>query len=131
MPDTDDSQRSGGISGALARLTGSLIALLRTRLELATVEFDEERERTKEMLLLAVCAALLGMFALLFASLFVIAYFWDSNRLAAVGAVTVFYVVLAMAVCARMKQRLRDKPTPFAATLSELEQDAASLRRKP
>jgi len=131
VPDTDDSQRSGGISGALARLTGSLIALLRTRLELATVEFDEERERTKEMLLLAVCAALLGMFALLFASLFVIAYFWDSNRLAAVGAVTVFYVVLAMAVCARMKQRLRDKPTPFAATLSELEQDAASLRRKP
>lgn len=131
MPDTDDSQRAGGISGALVRLTGSLIALLRTRLELATVEFDEERERTKDMLLLAVCAALLGMFALLFASLFVIAYFWDSNRLAAVGAITVFYVVLAMAVYARMRQRLRDKPAPFAATLSELEQDAASLRRKP
>jgi len=131
VPDTDDSQGAGGISGALARLTGSLIALLRTRLELATVEFGEERERIKDMLLLAVCAAFLGMFALLFASLFVIAYFWDSNRLAAVGAITVFYVVLAMAVYARMRQRLRDRPTPFAATLSELEQDAASLRRKP
>ena len=126
----DDSQRDGGISGALSRLSGSLIALLRTRIELATVEFDEERERIKEMLLLAVCAALLGLFALLFASLLVIVYFWDSNRLAATGAVAVFYVVLAMAVYARMKQRLRDKPQPFAATLSELEQDAASLRHK-
>lgn len=130
MPDAEDSQRDGGISGALSRLAGSLIALLRTRIELATVEFDEERERTKEMLLLAVCAALLGLFALLFASLFVIVYFWDSNRLVATGAVAVFYVVLAMAVYARMKQRVRNKPTPFAATLSELEQDAASLRHK-
>ena len=130
MPDAEDSQRDVGISGALSRLAGSLIALLRTRIELATVEFDEERERTKEMLLLAVCAALLGLFALLFASLFVIVYFWDSNRLVATGAVAVFYVVLAMAVYARMKQRVRNKPTPFAATLSELEQDAASLRHK-
>jgi uncharacterized membrane protein YqjE len=130
VPDAEDSQRDGGISGALSRLAGSLIALLRTRIELATVEFDEERERTKEMLLLAVCAALLGLFALLFASLFVIVYFWDSNRLVATGAVAVFYVVLAMAVYARMKQRVRNKPTPFAATLSELEQDAASLRHK-
>ena len=131
MPDADDSQRDGGISGALSRLSGSLIALLRTRIELATVEFDEERERIKEMLLLVVCTALLGMFALLFASVFVIVYFWDSNRLVATGAVAVFYVVLTMAVYARMKQRVRDKPAPFAATLSELEQDAASLRRKP
>jgi uncharacterized membrane protein YqjE len=130
VPEADDSRQDGGISGALSRLAGSVIALLRTRIELATVEFSEERERTKDMLMLAVCTALLGLFALLFASLFVIVYFWDSNRLAAVGAVTVFYVVLAVAVYARMRQQLRHKPAPFAATLSELERDAAALRHK-
>ena len=131
MADPDSPRAEGGISGALSRLTASALALLRSRIELATLEFEEERERTKEMLLLAICAALLALFALLFASLLVILYFWDSYRLAAAGAVTVFYIVLAAAVFARLKQRAREKPSPFAATLSELEQDAASLRRNP
>lgn len=131
MSDPGDARGEGGISGALSRLAGSALALLRTRIELATVEFEEERERTKELLLLAVSAALLALFALLFASLLVIVYFWDSYRLAAASAVTAFYIVVAAAVFARLRRRVHDRPSPFAATRSELEQDAAALRRKP
>ena len=75
-------------------------------------------------------ATALALFALLFVSLFVIVYFWDSNRLAAVAAVTVIYIVLAGLAFARLRQRARDRPRPFAATLSELEQDIASLRER-
>ena len=131
MADTDDRRREGGISSALSRLTGSLLALLQTRLELATVEFREERERAKEAIFLTVCATSLALFGLLFASLFVIVYFWDSNRLAAAGAVAAFYIVLAIVAYARLRQRLHNRPAPFAATLAELQEDAASLRRKP
>jgi uncharacterized membrane protein YqjE len=108
-----------------------MLALLRTRIELATVEFEEERERIKEMLVLVLSGVLLALFALLFASVFVIAYFWDANRLAAIAGVALFYVVLAALAFARLRQRARDRPPPFAASLSELEQDAAALRRKP
>jgi uncharacterized membrane protein YqjE len=131
VADADDSQRDGGISGALSRLTGSVLALLRTRIELAAVEFGEERARAKELIFLIACATSLALFALMFVSLFVIVYFWDSNRLAAAGAVAVFYIVLAAAVFVRLRQHMRNTPAPFAATLAELEQDAASLRRKP
>ena len=131
MADTDDTRRESGISAALSRLTGSLLALLQTRLELAAVEFREERERAKEMILLTVCTTSLALFGLLFASLFVIVYFWDSNRLAAAGAVAAFYIVLAIVAYVRLKQRLNNRPAPFAATLAELQGDAASLRRKP
>jgi uncharacterized membrane protein YqjE len=129
---TDTHARpAGGLGGALAQLGASTLALMRTRLELATVEFSEERERAKEMLLLLLCTVLVALFALLFASVFIIAYFWDSYRLTAIGAVTGFYLVLAVIFLIRLRQRMQQKHSPFAATLSQLEEDAEALRRGP
>ena len=131
MADPDEKPpRTGGVSDSISRLVGTALALLRTRLELATVEFEEELERATELLVLVLSAVLLALFALVFASIFVIAYFWDAYRLSAIAGVTLFYVVLAIATVMRLKQRGRDKPPAFAATLAELGQDVASLRRE-
>ncbi len=116
--------------GAMAQLGASALAILRTRLELASVEFAEARERIKETVLLAAVGTVLGLFALLFASLFVIAWFWDDYRLEAVGGVTLFYTAITVLVFARLRKISRDAPAPFAATLEELENDAAALRRR-
>jgi uncharacterized membrane protein YqjE len=129
VPDSDDAPDRGGLSGALGRLGGATLALLRTRIELATLEFEEARERAKQMLVLLLCGVVLALFGLLFASLLVVAYFWDTNRLAAIAGVTLFYAALAAIAFTRLRRLTRDKPPPFAATLSELEQDAAALRR--
>lgn len=131
MADTGDTPRTGGLSDAIFRLGGTVVALLRTRLELATVEFEEERERATELLVLVFCCVLLTLFSLLFASVFVIAWYWDTYRMSAIGAVTLFYVALAVATFMRLQRRRRDKPAPFAATLAELSNDVASLRREP
>ena len=120
-----------GLGSALSQLVATALAMVRTRLELATVEFTEERERAKEMLLLVFSTVLVALFALLFASVFIIAYFWDSYRLTAVGAVTGFYLALAVIFLIRLKQRMQEKHSPFAATLSQLEEDAEALRRRP
>jgi uncharacterized membrane protein YqjE len=122
---------AAGLGNALSQLGASALAMLRTRLELATVEFTEERERAKEMLLLVLSTVLVALFALLFASVFVIAYFWDSYRLTAVGAVTGFYLALAVIFLIRLRQRMQQRHSPFAATLSQLEEDAEALRRRP
>ena len=131
MADAQETRRTGGLSDAIARLGGTMVALLRTRLELATVEFEEERERATELLVLVLSGVLLALFALLFASVFVIACFWDTYRLQAIAGVTLFYVVLAMFVVLRLKKRQREKTPPFAATLAEFSHDAAALRREP
>ena len=122
---------AAGLGNAFSALGASALAMLRTRLELATVEFTEERERAKDMLLLLLCTMLVALFALLFASVFVIAYFWDTYRLTAVGAVTGFYLVLAVIFLIRLRQRMERRHAPFAATLSQLEEDAEALRRRP
>ena len=126
-----NARSAAGLGSALSQLAATALAMVRTRLELATVEFTEERERAKEMLLLLFSTVLVVLFALLFASIFVIAYFWDSYRLTAVGAVTGFYIVLAVIFLVRLKQRMDEKHSPFTATLSQLEEDAEALRRKP
>jgi uncharacterized membrane protein YqjE len=130
VSERNDTRPQGGVIGAMAQLGASALAMLRTSIELASVEFAEARERIKDMVLLAAVGIVLGLFALLFASLFVIACFWDSYRLAAVGGVTLFYIAITVLVFARLRKISRDAPAPFAATLEELEHDAAGLRRR-
>jgi uncharacterized membrane protein YqjE len=130
VADSDEPPRSRGLSDSIFRLGGTALALLRTRLELVTVEFDEEREWATELLVLVLSGVLLALFALLFASIFVIAYFWEAYRLWAIAGVTLFYVALAVLTFMRLQQRRREKPAPFAATLAELGHDVSALRRE-
>jgi len=130
MADSGEARSVQGLGDALSSLAATAVGLLRTRLELATVEFAEERERAKELLVFAICGLLAASFALLFASVLVIAYFWDTNRLSAVAGVMVFYTVVAALLLARLKQHGAQTHTPFAATLAELENDAAAIKGK-
>jgi uncharacterized membrane protein YqjE len=130
VAESGDARSTPGIGNALGSLVASAINLVRTRLELASVEFAEERERAKEVLVLAVCGLLAGSFALLFASVLVIAYFWDTYRLTAVAGVVAFYVIIAVVIFSRLKQIGQHAHTPFAATLAELENDAAVFKGK-
>ena len=125
------SRTQSGVFGALAQLAASALALLRTRIELASVEFAEARERIKSMAVLAAVGAVLALFALLFTSLFVIVCFWEANRVAAVGGVALFYIVVAAVTFLRLRKISREATNPFAASLEELEHDAAALRRRP
>ena len=128
MVDSDEPRRPGGLGSALSELAVNAIALVRTRIELASVELQETTGHIKQLLILAIAGALLAIFTLLFASLFVIVCFWDSYPLAAVGGVTLFYLALTVAVVIRLRQQIRGRPAPFSATLAELQNDVAGLR---
>ena len=97
MADSDEPRRPSGLGAALSELAANAIALLRTRLELASVELQEATGHVKQLVVLAIVGALLAIFTLLFASIFVIVCFWDTHPLAAVGGVTLFYLALTVA----------------------------------
>jgi uncharacterized membrane protein YqjE len=113
----------GGLSGALARLGASALALVRTRLELAALEFSEGAERRKSWALLVGVAAVAFGFALLAASAFVVVLFWDTHRLPALAGLAIVYLLIGFVALWRIDVRQRTDPRPFTATLAELERD--------
>jgi uncharacterized membrane protein YqjE len=120
--------RFDGLALDLAsRLAASLLGLARTHLELASVEFTEERDRIQRQLTLLLAAMGLLLFAVLFVAAWIVVYFWDTNRLTAIASVA-FVFAATGAVLLLMRSRLsRTAPTPFAATMAELERDRAAL----
>ncbi len=117
-----------GLGDALSSLLATGIAMLRTRLELAMVEFEEQRERTKMMLVLVVIATMFSSFALIALSVVVVVLLWNSYPLAALFGVVLGYVAVAAIAIYALKQT--SAPRPFATTLHELERDAEALRKR-
>jgi uncharacterized membrane protein YqjE len=129
VPEPGTERPAAGLGGALSGLVATTVAMLRTRLELATVEFEEERERTKIMLLLVVIATVFSCFAVVALSVLIVALLWSSYPLSALCGVVVAYVIIAALAWYAFRQTARAQGRPFAATLAELERDADALRR--
>ena len=128
MPDSREARPVVGLGEALSGLAGTAFAMLRTRVELATVEFEELGERTKIMLVLVVVATMFSCFALIALSALVVALLWDSYRLAALLGVAVTYAIIAGVAIYALKRN--GTARPFQASLEQLERDAEALRRK-
>lgn len=126
------SGKAAGLRGALARAGAAVVELVRTRIELASLEFVEQREHAKKNVVLAVIAGVFLAFAVLSASALVVLVFWDTHRVVAVAGVTAFHALVGIVALMRLRASQRAAPPPFAATLAELERDrqwlAAGLR---
>lgn len=129
MDNAGEPVATGGLKGALVRVGESVVGLLRTRAELAGVEFVEERERLLVRIALLIGGAIVLSFAALFAGVFIIAAFWDSHPLAAIAAVGAAYAVAGLLLIAKSRSIGRNGPAPFAATLAEIEKDRQRLQR--
>ena len=113
------------LRGAAGRRATALLDAGRTRLELAAVEVVEARARATDNLVLVLVAAAAFGFAVLAASMLVVVLFWDSNRIAALVAMTLVYLAIGLFALWRVSEHKRAEPPAFAATLAELERDRA------
>ncbi|MFN0160478.1 MAG: phage holin family protein [Burkholderiales bacterium] len=122
-------QAPGGLLHSLRSIGPSLLALLRTRLELLGIEVAEERARVVELTLLALAAAFCVALALLMLNVLVLAWFWDSHRVAAILALIVIYAIAGLVCIVRLKMQLAARRPLFEATMTELKSDLEALAR--
>jgi uncharacterized membrane protein YqjE len=101
---------------------------LEARVELIGIEFREEAEFRKRLILLAAVAALFVGLGLLLLAFLIVVLFWDSYRLPAIAGVTLFYCGIGTWAILRFRQLVRDSPSPFSATLAEFRKDIEMLR---
>lgn len=115
----------------LARLAATAVVLLRQRLELASLDLEEEVLRLALLLAWAALTALLGALALFAAAATLIILLWDVARVAAALGVTVFFAAAAGFTGWRLTGQWRDRPAFLAGTLAELDRDARRLGEQP
>ena len=128
MSVSNATQAPRGLLDALRVMGGTLNEILQTRAALVSVELREEIERRKRMLALAALGFAFLHMALLLATLLVTVVFWDTHRVAAIGAMTVLYLACGAVAVKRLRDEALASPAPFAASLAEVERDLASMR---
>ena len=116
-----------GPLASLRRMLATLVELARTRVELLSVEFEEQLEYATKLLLWGAAAIYFGSLALLLLALTIVIAFWDSHRLLAALLVTGAFAVAALVAAMAVRRRLRRRPRFLSATSAELRRDAAAL----
>lgn len=121
---------SAGFSDSLRALGDGLLAGARDRLELFTLELQEEKYRLVQMMIWISAIIFTAMMAVAFASLTLVYLFWDAARLAALGGLTVLYSGSLALIVIAFRRYLARQRRPFAATLEEIEGDRACIRKR-
>ena len=117
----DIQPTSPGLFKSTRTIFARLLATFQTRAELLAVEWQEERYRLIELLLLAGGALLLGGLALLLLSITIILVFPQHLRVYPAIVLVLLYASGAAFLLLRIKRKLRDEP--FSETVGQLKKD--------
>ena len=114
---------SRGLVDDLRGLFGSLIGLAGRRLELLTLEAQEEKARLLDLVFRAVAVLVLSWMALVTATATLVVAFWDKHPVLVLAVVTLAYGGSAALLALSLRRRLRQASRPFAGTIEELRKD--------
>ena len=112
-----DELPEAGLFASLRRMAATLLALAQMRLELISLEFEEQFEYVCSVLLWSITAIFFASLTVLLLALTVVIAFWDDHRLLAAGLVTGTFALIARA------------SAPIEARSSSLRAHSASRRR--
>src|SRR5580765_3672443 len=115
----DESEpKSGGFIASVRRITDSVLAILNARMELAALEFQEERIRLIDLVLRVAAVVVLGLVSLLAATALLVVAFWDYSRLLTLGVLAAVYALAALVIWWDLRKRINTSPSPLAGTLA-------------
>jgi uncharacterized membrane protein YqjE len=102
--------------------------MLRSRIELVTLELEEQRIHLTRIVLLGAVALFLFMLGMVMVSVLVVAWFWDTHRLLAIAGTAAVYLGGAAGLALAAKRAAATKPKMFGSTIAELTKDREQLR---
>ena len=104
----------------------TLLLIARSRLELVSVEVEEQIAYAANLLVWTLVAIFCASLGVLFLAITILILCWDRYRLLAAGGVTLALLLMTGGALAVVRSRLRQRPRFLVATISELGHDAAA-----
>lgn len=129
--DGEKRQHASGLLASLPRMLDTLLEIAHTRIAIVSTEFEEERERLRQLVLYGFWSLFLLSMGLILGTLFLIALFWDEYRLHALGIIAGVYFTAGVITTLWLRRSLRARPRIFASTLREIEKDRNELKPGP
>ena len=115
-----------GLFDRVRRMLATLVTLAHARLELVTVELEEEAQRLTRVVLYALVGLFCAGVAVVLLAMTVVIAFWEHRVLAALLVTCAFAGGAAYAGVV-VRRHLRERPRFLGATLAELQRDARAL----
>lgn len=116
-----------GLLASLQRLLATLLEIVQTRVAIVATEYEEERERIRELVVFGFLALFFISLGIVLLTLFVVMLFWETHRLYVMGGFALLYLGLGVAAVVALRRRLQSRPRLFATTLTELSKDRDQL----
>jgi uncharacterized membrane protein YqjE len=122
--------RPPGLLASIRHFGATIVALLHTRIELLTTEFEEELQRGVIILAWTMLALFFGALSVLMLAVTLLVIFWDDHRVLVVVLITLAFAAITAVTGVLARVRVRAKPRFMAASMEELRRDRAYLERK-
>lgn len=116
--------------GSLCALGDNLLGTVRDRIELLSIELQEEKHRLIQIFIWISAAAFTGMMAMAFASFAIVYLFWESARLAVLIFFALLYAGATAGIVAVFRRFLARQPQPLSVTLEELAADQTCIQKE-
>jgi uncharacterized membrane protein YqjE len=124
----DSTASLNQLSATSKHFARRLLTIGENRLELLTVEVQEEREHLLHAFLLALGAAAFGLLAGLTLTTALVIWLWTCSPLGVLLTLTVLYGAAGICLWRRLNTLLRDWQT-LSASLNQLRKDRACLEK--
>ena len=130
VPESTDSGQNPSLFVSLRSFWSILIAILYTRLDLATAELEDEASRAVQLLVVSIAALLCTGMAAFFVMFLFVVTFWD-NRVLVLSIVCVINIVASVILFLVARNMVLNRPKFLSQTLAELRKDVEGLRPAP
>ena len=114
---------SRGLLESLKALGSTLLAVAHTRLDLLSVDLEEQLAHFFALLVLTLVALFWLGIGVVLVVVLLIEIFWDTHRLPALSGLAGFFLVVGTAVWVVAARKANAKPRLFASSLAELGKD--------
>jgi uncharacterized membrane protein YqjE len=105
------------------------ISIASTRLELISIDVQIARSNFFSLLVMITSALFFLFLWLVMFSMFIVIYYWESNRILALGLLTAGSLFIGLILALLVMQSLRTMPKLFEASIAELAKDREALAK--
>ena len=130
VPEGSGSGESPSLFASLRSFWSVVVAILYTRLDLASAELEDEAARGLKLVVAGLISMMSLLFAIFFAFFFILALYWDTEyRLWVVGGIFGVYLVVAVVLALIVRNMILTRPRFLSQTIAELKRDAEGLSK--